>query len=127
MFRLRLSERANDDIAKILEWSHSQFGASGQSRYEALIFVALRDIARDPWRLGARLRPDLGEDVYVYHLRHSRTGLTRRRSTVAHPRHYLVYRRTGNDLIVVGRVLHDSMDLGRHLSPEFEYAREGDD
>jgi toxin ParE1/3/4 len=36
---------------------------------------------------------------------------------VRRPRHFLVYR-TEPKLVVIGRVLHDAMELARHLDPE---------
>jgi toxin ParE1/3/4 len=34
---------------------------------------------------------------------------------VRNPRHFIVYRRRTPDLVTVLRVLHDAMDLARHL------------
>lgn len=34
---------------------------------------------------------------------------------VRHPRHFLIYRMQGGQL-VIGRVLHDAMELARHLA-----------
>jgi toxin ParE1/3/4 len=39
---------------------------------------------------------------------------------VHRPRHFLICRRDG-DLLVVGRVLHDAMELRRHLDPEQDW------
>jgi toxin ParE1/3/4 len=36
------------------------------------------------------------------------------------PRHFLVYRLATPECIEVGRVLHDSMDLTRHLPHDFQ-------
>jgi len=37
---------------------------------------------------------------------------------VKKPRHFLVYRRRGEEVIDVVRVLHDARDLERHLPDE---------
>ncbi|HPB73357.1 MAG TPA: hypothetical protein PLX71_10305, partial [Phycicoccus sp.] len=59
-------------------------------------------------------RPDLGDGVFAWHLARSRTHPRGRR--VRNPRHFLICRREG-DLLVVGRVLHDAMDLSQHVDP----------
>ena len=40
---------------------------------------------------------------------------------VRRPRHFLIYR-FKPDLLVVGRLLHDAMELARHLDPETLWA-----
>lgn len=114
MAAYRLSRLAQSDIESILEWSHANFGESARRRYQALIAVAVRDIAADPTRVGCQPRPELGEGVYSWHLRQGRD-----RSKVARverPRHFLIYRIDGR-LVVIGRVLHDAMDIERHIDP----------
>jgi toxin ParE1/3/4 len=38
---------------------------------------------------------------------------------VFRPRHLLVYRHVRADLVGVGRILHDAMEVERHLPKEF--------
>jgi len=110
----RLSAVAISDIDSILRWSASHFGQAAQRRYATLITAAIRDVARDPFGLGARSRPELGDGVYSRHLRLSRDHVTG--EPVLAPRHYLIYR-VDDDVLVIGRVLHDSMDTERHIDP----------
>lgn len=114
MIRYRLSVAAQSDILGILAWSHEQFGDEARKRYEALIVAALRDVAAQPDRPGSIERPELGVAVRSWHLRLSRERAGTEDGIVRHPRHFLIYR-LESDMVVVGRVLHDAMELARHL------------
>lgn len=108
----RLTHAARADIISILAWSHEQFGEEARKRYEALIATAIRDAARQGGDRGHTPRPELGEGVYSWHLSHSRDRAPE--GKVHRPRHFLICRRDG-DTLVIGRVLHDAMDLRRHI------------
>lgn len=114
MAEVRLTLSARDDIASILAWSYQQFGEQARQRYQALIIAAIRDAAAasDDPRLVER--PELGERVVTWHLSNSRFRSTGGR--VSRPRHFLVCRFDGG-VLVIGRVLHDAMDVGRHTDP----------
>ena len=117
MLRYRLSDAAQADVINILAWTHEQFGEAVRLRYESLIVAALRDVATQPERPGSIARPELGSGVRSWHLRlsldHAATGA----EVVRWPRHFLVYR-LEPALLVGGRVLHDAMELTRHLDPD---------
>jgi toxin ParE1/3/4 len=113
---LRLARRADADIDELLGWSESRFGLDARARYGALIETALRDVARDPLRPGSHPRPELGLDLRSYHLRHSRSRAKRRGGGVGEPRHVIYYRVVSPELVRVERVLHDAMDVKRHMS-----------
>ena len=117
MIRYRLSDAAQADIGQILGWTHEQFGEPARLRYQSLIVAALRDLATDPDRPGSIDRPELGSGVRTWHLRLSRHHADVGAGIVRRPRHFLVYRIESN-LLVVGRVLHDAMELERNLDPE---------
>jgi len=110
----RLTHAAQADIVSILAWSHHQFGEEARRRYEALIATAIRDAATRSDEVGHTDRPELGDGVFSWHLAQSRTHSPG--GTVHRPRHLLICRRDG-DVLVVGRVLHDAMELRRHLDP----------
>ena len=110
----RLTQTARADIVSILAWSHEQFGEQALKRYEALIATAIRDAASRSDDGGPTVRPELGEGVFTWHLARSRGRTPGGR--VHRPRHFLVCRRDG-DTLVIGRVLHDAMDLRRHVDP----------
>lgn len=115
MLRYRLSAAAQDDVINILAWTDEQFGEAARLRYERLIVAALRDLATLPERPGSIARPELGAGVRTWHLRLSRAHVAPG-PIVQRPRHFLVYRNEPA-LLVVGRVLHDAMELQRHVDP----------
>lgn len=119
MFRYRLSEAAQADVLNVLAWTHQQFGEAARLRYERLIVAALRDVASQPDRPGSLARPELGAGVRSWHLRLSRQHLDAAAGVVRRPRHFLIYRFEPG-LVVVGRVLHDAMELARHLDAPWE-------
>jgi toxin ParE1/3/4 len=112
--KLRLSAAAEHDIVAILTWSQTQFGREARHRYERLIATGLADVADDPLRVGSIARPELGESVRSWHLRGSRDHARDRHGAVQRPRHFIIYRPIST-LIVVGRILHDAMELERHI------------
>jgi toxin ParE1/3/4 len=106
-----LAAPADRDFIEIMDWSVEQFGAAAADRYEALIARALTDLGEDPFRPGARQRPELPEGIYTYHLAHSEFRSVDR---VKAPRHLLLYR-IASGRVEVLRILHDSRDLAQHL------------
>ncbi|NWG73611.1 MAG: type II toxin-antitoxin system RelE/ParE family toxin [Rubrivivax sp.] len=121
MFRYRLSEAAQGDAVDILAWTQEQFGEHARLRYESLIVAALRDVASQPDRPGSLARPELGAGVRSWHLRLSRNHMKGGVGIVRRPRHFLVYRFEPGR-VVVGRVLHDAMELARHVDPDASWA-----
>lgn len=117
MARYRLSAAAQADIVAILARTNEQFGEAARNRYEALVVAALRDIAIEPHRAGSIKRPELGKGVRSWHLRLSRERSRTKTGLVRRPRHFLIYR-IENGLVVIGRVLHDAMELAKHLDSQ---------
>jgi toxin ParE1/3/4 len=115
----RLSATAEEDIIHLLAYTQDRFGEAARQRYEALLVASLRDITVDPERLGSIARPELGHSVRSFHLRHSRDHARTTHGRVHRPRHLLLYRVTHLDLIGVGRVLHDGMEVHRHLPTQY--------
>lgn len=110
----RLTHAAQGDIVSILTWFRERFGTEASERYASLIATAIRGAAQPSSEIGRRSRPELGDGVFSWHLSQSRDrspgGLVHR------PRHVLSCREQA-DLLVVGRVLHDAMELRRHRPP----------
>jgi toxin ParE1/3/4 len=111
----RLTGAAEADIVEILAWSEVQFGPAARLRYERLIVTALVDIASDPVRPGSLARQELGTEVRSWHFRSSRDRAKGPDGGVRRPRHFLIYRPIDQAMIVIGRVLHDAMELERYL------------
>ncbi len=116
---LRLSASAEADIISILAWTEDRFGHNARKRYQALLITALRDIMSDPERPGSISRPELGPAIRSYHLRHSRERVGALGGIVRTPRHLLLYRAIDPDIVGIGRVLHDAMEVERNLPADY--------
>ena len=105
-WRVRLTDQAARDVEDILDWTLEQFGSLQLESYTEVINDALEALNEGPQLVDVRRRPELGDDVATLHVaRHGRKG-----------RHQLVFRAHDMaNLIEILRVLHDSMDLARHL------------
>ena len=105
---IRLAEAAGQDYQAILRWTVENFGRAQARTYAKTLNSALQDMAQGPDVIGARLREDIGPDIHTLHVaRHGRKG-----------RHFVVFRISPSpdaSIIEVLRLLHDSMDLPRHL------------
>jgi toxin ParE1/3/4 len=107
---LRLSAASEADFRKILRWTVECFG-SAQSRVHAdTLSSALRALGAGPDIVGVKERPEIGGNIRTLHVaRNGRKG-----------RHFILFRvggSEGENVIDVLRLLHDSMDLERHLPP----------
>lgn len=115
----RLSVWARADIIDILTETEDRFGGAARERYQKLLITVMRDLADDPERSECHLRPELGDGVSSCHLRHCRKRARHETGIVKHPRHLLLYRVLTPELIGIGRILHDAMELERHLPPDY--------
>src|SRR5689334_25334496 len=109
-YTLRISDRAVRDIEEALAYTLDQFGARKQAAYAKLIQNALGDIVADPTCAPAKQRPELHPHARTFHIaRRGKPG-----------RHFFLYRIADDQNVDVARLLHDSMDLQRHLPHGFE-------
>ncbi len=114
-----ISPAADRDIHSILVGTHERFGPQGRLRYEALLVRAILDIAADPQRIGSQTRAEIAPAARTYHLWHSRNRVEPASDRVRRPRHFLLYRILEGDQVEIGRVLHERMDLARHLPEDY--------
>lgn len=112
---LRIARLADEDIRSILARSNEEFGAVARRRYETLLSAAFSALCANPELFGSTARPELGKGVRTYHLRYSRTQARSGGRAVRQPRHIIVYRLMGDRELQVIRVLHDTMEVERHL------------
>jgi len=101
---VRLSDTAEADYDDILRWTTRQFGTRQAAAYGALLAAALTRLERGPSIAGTRSRGEIGEGLLTLHL--ARRG-----------RHLILFR-VGSETertIDVLRILHDAMDLARHV------------
>lgn len=82
-----------------------------------LIVQAIEDLTVDPARVGVETRPEIAAGVQAYFLAHFRNCVPPAAGRVITPRHFLIFRLRRDSAVEIVRVLHDSMDLGRHLPP----------
>lgn len=121
MLRVVISPAAARDMESILARSREQFGAAARKRYVTLLERAIRDVSDDPDRAGCMRRDEIAPGVRTYHLMFSRERAARSAAQrVKRPRHLLLYRVQPDGQLELGRVLHDSMDLDRHVPHEFQ-------
>ena len=112
--QIRLTEAAQRDLSEIAVWSVDKFGQAAALRYSRLIAQALNDIAANPNRPGAQIRPEL-DRAHTYHLRFSRKHARAASRIVVHdPRHFVIYRVREGAVVDILRILHDSRDLVMH-------------
>jgi len=105
---IRLAEAAGQDYQAILHWTVENFGRAQARTYAKTLNSALQDLAQGPSLTGVRPREDIGPGIHTLHVaRQGRKG-----------RHFVVFRivpSPDTSIIEVLRLLHDSMDLPRHL------------
>jgi toxin ParE1/3/4 len=125
VFRLRLSAPAERDIEDILAHSEAEFGEIARLRYETLLTTAFTDLAADPGRAGVRIRDELGPGVRSYHLLLARDRARGANGIVRRPRHLVIFRIVKPDILDIGRILHDAMELANHIPTEYRTTPEG--
>ena len=105
---VRLTAAAEADFEEILRWTVDPFGEAQARIYAETISAALNDLAAGPTIVGARERDDILKGVFTLHVaRKGRKG-----------RHFVLFRvgrAPDREVIEVLRLLHDAMDLQRHL------------
>lgn len=100
---VRLTQAAEEDYQAIRAWSQQQFGSQQATAYSRQIQSALSELLTGPNHPLLKARPELGANIF--------TRLT--------GRHFLVIQvdETSRSLNVL-RILHQSMDLPRHVPTE---------
>ena len=105
------TKRAERDLAEIAAWTVEGFGVDQARRYGKAIEATLHGLRRAPDVLGARLRPELGADLWSVPVLAGR----------ARSRHIVLFTWSPSERPVrvrVLRILHAYMDFVRHLPPE---------
>jgi toxin ParE1/3/4 len=110
VWRVRLGQQAEQDYVEILQWTAQTFGEGQASTYAVTIALAIAALEGGPEILGATAREDIQPGIRTLHVaRQGRAG-----------RHFVVFCATGSDIDIL-RLLHDSMDLPRHLPAINDY------
>lgn len=106
MWTVRLTVTAQRDYDEILTWTLENFGTSQVNVYNETLLLALEDLTAGPDLLGVKHHGEIGADIFTLHVaRKGRKG-----------RHFLMLRvRQNQKILEVLRILHDRMDLVRHI------------
>ena len=106
-WRVRFGGAAELDFANILKFTTENFGARQSRLYRDTLVQAIGELANGPDIAGSKARDEIMRGLRTLHIaRRGRRG-----------RHFLLYRVATERIIEIGRILHDSMDLQRHLPP----------
>jgi len=108
--KIHLSNAALEDIRNALEWSASNFGPVQRDRYEALIRRSLKELRAGSADHRIRPRADLEPTVQVCTLA----------STGRRARHFFLLRLLPDGDIEILRLLHESMDMPRHVQDDVQ-------
>ena len=105
VWAVRLAEKAEHDLLDALVWTTHQFGALQADDYLQTLTLALEALTDGPNIVGSKVRDDIELGIRTLHVaRLGRKG-----------RHLVVFRFADGQVIDVIRLLHDSMDLAKHL------------
>ena len=104
-WRIRLGSAAEVDFANILKWTTENFGARRSRIYRDTLIQTIGELANGPHVAGSRPRDEILAGLRTLHV--ARRG---RRGS-----HFLMYRPASNSTIEIVRILHDRMDLRRHI------------
>ena len=105
VWAVRLAEKAERDLLDALVWTTDQFGALQADDYLETLTLALEALTDGPNIVGSKVRDDIGLGIRTLHVaRLGRKG-----------RHFVIFRISDDQTIDVIRLLHDSMDLAKHL------------
>jgi len=103
---VRLADQAELDFIDITTWTAENFGASQADEYSETVMLAIEALTDGPEILGAKAREDIAPGICTLHVaRQGRKG-----------RHFVIFRKAEGRTIDVLRLLHDRMDLVRHIS-----------
>ena len=86
---------------------------------EVIIAPKVRSDILNPELSGSTSRPEIADNCRTYHLYFSRKSAGRSRDRIRQPRHFLLYRVAKANILEIGRVLHESMELEEHLPDEY--------
>jgi toxin ParE1/3/4 len=102
---VRLGRQAELDYVEILQWTTRFFGKTQAKTYAKTVSLAIKALRAGPEIPGASARDEIAPGIRTLHVaRLGRKG-----------RHFVVFRVSSEQAIDILRLLHDSMDLTRHV------------
>ncbi|MFN3634367.1 MAG: type II toxin-antitoxin system RelE/ParE family toxin [Rhizobium rhizophilum] len=109
-YRIVLTADAVTDRETIYRYTRDQFGPAQARRYDGFLDDAIASLALNPKRTGSKPRSEIAEGIRS--LRLAIAGNAPGQSRASHV--ILYFEHTGNR-VVISRILHESMDLQRHV------------
>jgi toxin ParE1/3/4 len=106
-WHVRLMERAEQDLGEILDWTVENFGPNQAETYRETLLAAIGELRAGPSLLGVKKRDDIFPGLNTLPVAgHGRHG-----------RHFVLFRVAPDEdrVVEILRLLHDSMDLARHV------------
>lgn len=105
VWKIRLGRQAELDYVEILSWTTKHFSKVQAQTYSETISQAIQALTDGPEILDSKRRDEIELGIRTLHVaRLGRKG-----------RHFIVFQVDGAQTINVLRLLHESMDLPRHL------------
>ena len=105
-WRVRLADQAALDLLDIATWTAENFGPRQAEHYAETMTLAIEALHDGPMPPGCKARDDIGPGIRTLHVaRQGRKG-----------RHFVVFKESEGQIIDVLRLLHDSMDLSKHVA-----------
>jgi toxin ParE1/3/4 len=104
-WRVRLGAAAEVDFANIVKWTAENFGAEQSRVYRDTLIQAIGELTHGPDVVGSKARDEVMAGLRSLHV--ARSG---RRGS-----HFVMYRAAPDSTIEIVRILHDRMDLRRHV------------
>ncbi len=107
LWTVRLTKTAESDYQSIIAWTLREFGDRQARHYSDTLSATLLALTAGPAVPGAKERSEVGQGSFTLHV--ARGG--------HEGRHFVLFRVGPNDgrHIDVLRILHDAMDLTRHI------------
>jgi toxin ParE1/3/4 len=113
VWKVRLALQAELDFSEIISWTLENFGERQAGTYAETLILAIEALHDGPDQLGTRARDDIEPGMRSLHVaRQGRSG-----------RHFVLFRAAEDQYIDVLRLLHDSVDLARHIPPASDRLR----
>ena len=105
---VRLAATAEADFESIIAWTREQFGDIQARAYAETVSLAIGALTEGLTLPGVKARSEIGKKLFTLHVaRKGRRG-----------RHFILFRADSDPktrVIEVLRILHDSIDLQRHV------------
>ena len=106
VWTVRLADQAELDLLEITLWTVESFGDRQAEEYAETLTLAIEALHDGPSILGVKRRDDIDSGIHTLHV--ARTGRK--------GRHFVVFKSAVQpNTIEVLRLLHDSMNLARHV------------